>query len=132
MTIHPPIPGNDPGNYCVPSPSVPTICMNGHYYHAAYAAEPDAPKADRPPGQAHANGTCGYMASLCSACWEIELAWHKRIAEAIARQSPPTDAERRDYGAYWRRVRGRMLDTWPEAALHAIQSAFRIPHSAIL
>lgn len=77
------------------------------------------PEPDRRPGRMHQQGTCGYMGSLCAFCYDQQLQWHRQVAEAIAAAYPPAPDE--DYADYWRRVGGRMLDTWPEAAQHALQ-----------
>ena len=79
------------------------------------------PEPVRIPGAAHKNGTCGYMGSLCGHCHDQEATWHKRVAEAIAREYPPRPDE--NWMDYWRRVGGRWSDTWPEAALHAMKCA---------
>lgn len=89
-------------------------------YRAPYVVNPlykRFPEPKRLPGRAHQNGTCGYMGSLCSHCHDQQARWHKRVAEAIVREYPIQPAE--DPMNYWRRVGGRMLDTWPEAVAHA-------------
>lgn len=93
-------------------------------YRTPYVVNPlyaQFPEPKRPAGRAHQNGTCGYMASLCSHCHALEAAWHRRVAAAIAREYPPRPDE--STMEYWRRVGGRHLDTWPEAVTHAFQVA---------
>jgi hypothetical protein len=93
-------------------------------YRPPYVVNPlyaKFPEPTRPAGRAHQNGTCGYMASLCSRCHEIETRWHVRVAEAIGREYPPLPGE--STMTYWRRVGGRHLDTWPEAVTAAFRAA---------
>lgn len=100
-TIYPITPGTDPGNYTQPSPVVETIRiggLGGLYVNAAYADE--EPMHRRPPGRSHQNGTCGYMASLCARCFDLELRWHKRIARQIAAQTPPLPGENYSAAGY--------------------------------
>jgi hypothetical protein len=110
-TIYPPTPGNDPGSYVVPSPLVATVKRGDHYVNAAY--QRDEPRHLRPAGRGHADGTCGGYAGLCGRCFDLQLAWHKQVARTIAAVTPPDAGE--DVLGYAVRVRGRMLDTWPEA-----------------
>ena len=62
----------------------------------------------RPHGRRHDDGTCGYMGSICGACWEGQVKLHTEAAQQIT--EPPHDGE--DLGEWWRRVGGRFLDTW--------------------
>lgn len=107
------------------------FCLNSpdHYnvryvHNELYENDPE-PRSKRPKGHLHAEGRCGYMGSLCSTCHELELKWHLGIAEQIGKKHPPLPNE--DPGQYWRRVGGRFIDTWWEAALCAIKTAASQP-----
>ena len=118
--IFPTVTGPDNG-YTVQSPWVPTYQPDAskHFINEVYAGVPAA--KGKPRGYHHDNGTCGYMGSICGECYEVEVKWHKRIAELIAVKYPPLAWE---LGVdYWSRIRGRMCDTWPDAAAHAMKLA---------
>ena len=120
-TIHPPAPSAIPDWYSNPSPHVPTIQLDtaGHYVNPEYAD--DEPRHLRPPGEHHQKGTCGGYAGLCGSCWDLEKAWHLKIARRIAKRWPPLRSE--DAGDYCRRVRGRMLDTWHDVFSQVLREA---------
>jgi|ERR1035437_6959279 hypothetical protein len=109
--VFPVVPGNNPSIYTEPSPVVETVQNGKSFINAAYLD--DEPKHLRPAGRSHQDGTCAGIYGLCARCFDLQLAWHKRIALKIASVTPPNRGE--GYYDYTIRVRGRMLDTWPEA-----------------
>lgn len=112
MKIFPITPGNDPGLYTEPSPMVETIILPGGgqnlYVNAEYRHDED--KSLRPPGEAHRRGNCGGYYGLCGTCWDLEHAWHRKIARRIVTQAQPKPGE--NIVDYCVRVRCRMVDTW--------------------
>lgn len=120
MNTLPITPGNKPGDYAQPSPEVETVCQAGSpplYHNAAYAQRPE-PRHLRLPGESHRRGTCGGMAGLCGHCFDLQLGWHKQVAVAITKTTPPQPGE--SYHDYAPRVRARYLDTWCEAFHYAV------------
>jgi hypothetical protein len=113
MQIFDPIPGNDIGIYVQPSPEVKTVKSGDCYVNAAYDGGHELLEPPRTPGKVHVNGTCGGYAGLCGCCFDLELSWHIKVAKRIAVVTPPKLGE--NYYDYTVRVRGRMLDTWPQA-----------------
>ncbi|HKS75099.1 MAG TPA: hypothetical protein VJQ82_17965 [Terriglobales bacterium] len=93
-----------------------------YVYNPLYEQRPE-PREKRPRGRNHANGTCGYMGSLCSHCHDLQRDWHLQIAREIGQAYPIADGE--DIGAYWRRVGGSFVDTWYEAAVVAANAEVR-------
>lgn len=105
-------------DYEKPSPFVETVLSGGHYINSAYARIPE-PLHRRPKGEHHRNGTCAAEYGLCGTCYTLQQKWHERVACEIARTTPPKPGEK--YGEYFRRVRGRLLDTWCDAAAAAMK-----------